>query len=95
MRSSCCCWPTPRPLATLSPRRSALARRTYYLQGLGLRHELKQGVALLGWSYFWYPASDAEKANRTAWVDAYTQQLDPLRHGNQIPAGPGGGRRDG
>lgn len=45
----------------------------------------KQGVALLGWSYFWYPASPDEKANRTAWVDAYKQQLDPLRHGNQLP----------
>lgn len=45
----------------------------------------QQGVALLGWSYFWYPASDAEKANRTAWVNAYTQQLDPLRHGDQLP----------
>jgi hypothetical protein len=45
----------------------------------------EQGVALLGWSYFWYPASPAQKANRSAWVDAYKQQLNPLRHGDQLP----------
>ena len=45
----------------------------------------RNGVALLGWSYFWYPSDDTAKMNRSAAVDVYKEQLNPNRTGDQEP----------